>query len=68
MTALADKWCSLLQKASVEMHAQLAVVEEGYYLLAAPSSSGMPVWLRERAETEANQKLAAHQSLADQDA
>lgn len=65
MTALADKWCSLLQKASVEMHAQLAVVEEGYYLLAAPSSAGMPVWLSERAETEANEKFAAHQSPPD---
>ncbi|NUM78068.1 hypothetical protein HUU40_27210 [candidate division KSB1 bacterium] len=52
MTALEDKWCSLLQKASVEMHAQLAVAEDGYFLLAAPSSSEMPVWLRERAETE----------------
>ncbi|MCL4707880.1 hypothetical protein KJ068_22210 [bacterium] len=52
MEALENKWRSLFEKATVESHAGLVVAEEGYYLLAAPSSSEMPVWLKERAETE----------------
>lgn len=52
MEALENKWRSLFEKATVESHAGLVVAEEGYYLLAAPSSSATPVWLREKNETE----------------
>lgn len=52
MEALENKWQSLFEKATVESHAGLVVAEEGYYLLAAPSSSATPVWLREKNETE----------------
>ncbi|RIK77561.1 hypothetical protein DCC62_09375 [candidate division KSB1 bacterium] len=52
MEALENKWRSLFEKATVESHAGLVVAEEGYYLLAAPSSSEMPAWLKERAKTE----------------
>lgn len=52
MEALENKWHLLFQKATIEMHANQAVAEEGYYLFAALNSLDMPVWLREKAETE----------------